>query len=64
MPKPDTDNKRLKATIGSNRDNQPVFNTVSEDKGGGIVPDYNSDSYQDEYSKYDPEPNADQFLIH
>ena len=45
-------NKTLKATVG-NRNNQPVFTTVKEDRGGGVVSDYNSDSYQDEYSKYD-----------
>jgi DNA-directed RNA polymerase subunit RPC12/RpoP len=47
--------KAVNSTILSN----PIavfFSYVQEDKGI-IDPDY------DEYSKYDPEPNADQFLI-
>ena len=56
--------KTLKATL-NNRDNQPLFATVHEDKGGGAVPDYTSEEYQDEYSRYDEmlDGFADQELI-
>ena len=55
--------KSLKSTINDNSNAQPIFTTVNESKTGGVMPDYNSSSYRDEYSRYDPEPNADQLLI-
>ena len=54
--------KTLRATV-SGRNNQPVFTTVKEDSGGGVVPDYQN--VEDEYSKYDEmwDGFADQQLI-
>ena len=55
--------RSLKSALNNQEQQQPIFTTIREDKGGGVVPYYNSNSYQDEYSKYDPEPDADQLLI-
>jgi hypothetical protein len=48
----------LTSTIGdsSRNGNQPFFAPIPENKDG-------TDMIEDEYSKYDPEPNADQQLI-
>jgi hypothetical protein len=42
----------------SKENNTPFFATIDEDVTGGLLV-----SREDEYNKYDPEPNADQFLI-
>ena len=71
VPDDDTNSRRpnaprgrsLKSALNNQEQQQPIFTTANEDKGGGVVPDYNSNTYRDEYSRYDPEPNTDQFLI-
>ena len=57
--------KSLKSTINDNSNNaQPIFTTINESKTGGVMPDYNSNEYQQsEYDRYNPEPDADQLLI-
>ena len=55
----------LKASVNNKGSNRPFFVTINESKTGGVMPDYNSGSQKhvNEYAKYDPEPDADQFLI-
>ena len=55
--------KTLRGTIGNSRSNQPVFTTIKEDRGGGVVPNYQN--MEDEYTKYDSmwDGSADQQLI-
>ena len=48
--------KAVTSTIGGTRNQDFIFQYVPEDKG------INDQGY-DEYTKYDPEPNADQFPI-
>jgi hypothetical protein len=46
----------LKAAVNKQDNGQPLIFTINEDKGKGMI-------VEDKYAKYDPEPNADQFLI-
>ncbi len=55
FPDPDKDDE-LRGTIPA-RNSMPVLTTISEDKTGKGNMDY-----RDDYSKYDPEPSADEFL--
>jgi hypothetical protein len=43
-----------------NRETTPFISIIKENKNKGI---HDDDIVTDGYSKYDPEPNADQFLI-